>query len=214
MNILKLLLIGSALAWAVSIQFFVIPDLEEKEKGAKERLAFEMENAEMLLAQKIELQKTVSDLESKIESLNIAVKEISEKEPEFVIVEEEKEAVVEENHEVSNAAILQEIDTLNQRRDVERRNYENSVGQIDGYIAKGKKLLEDAEKIQPNFKEGPIRTSDADRKKWMDQKNQKINFYKSELSKLETQKESLRRGWESFSAETDLRIMQLRRGIK
>jgi len=141
------------------------------------------------------------------------VKQLKQKQEELpvTIVETEKPK---EDYSTQNSVIMSKIARLTDEKRLEKEKLDVSVSQIEQFLEKGKSLLSEHQKIKPEFKEGKIRTSDADRQKWFEQHKAREDFLKTEIGKLEGQKENLSRSYNSIAARIDLEIQKLEKEIK
>jgi hypothetical protein len=202
----------ASLAWALQLKFLEIPKIQDPDPHLLSKI-------ESLEKEKVELQKKNSDLFSTLEDLQKTNQDLLsqlriKKETPVVVLEEPKKETPNVDYSKQNEVILAKIAELNKQKDVAKLQYEANISQIEGFIQKGETLLEEHLKIKPQFKEGKIRTSDADRQKWIDQQKEREDFLRTELSKLEGQKENLRRGFNTFEAGINLQIQQLERSIE
>jgi hypothetical protein len=195
------------LAWGLQLSLWEIPKLQEK----------------IAVYQKSEFANDVlaEGLKEKNEQLNVALAKIKELEeiptlePTIVVAEPiNEEPEPESEPEIDNSPILAQIEDLLAQKEAAQKKFNEGASQIEEYIQKGQTLLAQQQAVKPNFKDGNIRTSDADRLRWQQQQDSKINFYKSEIGKLEAQKQAGQRSLDSLKAQIDLQIMQLRREIK
>ncbi len=201
----------ASLAWALKLNFLEIPKIKDPD-------ALLLSKIESLEKEKAKLESKNKDLLSKLEDLQKTnqglLSELSKKETPVVVIEEPKKETLNVDYSKQNEVILAKIADLNKQKEVAKLEYEGKVYQVEGFIQKGKTLLEEHLKIKPQFKEGSLRTSDADRQKWFDQQKERETFFRTEIAKLEGQKENLRRGFNTFEAGINLQIQQLEKEIK
>jgi len=212
-TILSTLALGATLT-ALQLYFLEIPKIQTRYSN--------------LEYEKIELEETVLKLESENRLLDAQLQEVSEKTKELAdsLKESEKEVVVpvvdvpvetpepEPDYSEHNESILAQINSLKDQKRVEETSLQAKLSEIDGYISKGNSLLETHLNIKPPFKDGAIRTSDADRAIWNQKYKERETFLRTEISKLEGQKESLKRAFSSYESKVTLEIQKLQREIK
>lgn len=212
-TILSILTIGATLT-ALQLYFLEIPKIQNKYSN--------------LEYEKIELEETVLKLESENKLLAAQLQGVSEKAKLLAdsIKESQKEVVApvievpvetpesEPDYSEHNASILAQINSLKDQKRVEETSLQAKLSEIDGYIAKGKSLLETHLNIKPPFKDGAIRTSDADRAIWNQKYKERETFLRTEISKLEGQKESLRRAFKAYEEKIYMDSQKLQLQIK
>lgn len=207
-----------ALLWALQLKFQEIPKIQasyEAQSGKIEELEKEKAKELSLLTNQIE------DLTSKLESaqktnLDLAnqLKEQSKEKVQelpVTIVQTEKPK---EDYSGHNSAIMSKITRLTDEKRLEKEKLDVNVRQIEEYLAKGQTLLNEHLKVKPEFKDGNIKTSEADRQKWYEQHKIRETVLRTEISKLEGQKENLTRAYNSIAAKIDLEIQKLEKEIK
>lgn len=213
-----LLLLIVALGWLAQLKLHNIPALETQIELAEIKKDEATEQLSLLKLQKAELAEQVEKFAEANTLLTVEIEALKKErdKPAPVLVEtvKEPEPEVKEDYSAHNSAIMSKIALLTNEKRQEKTALDNRIAEIDGFIAKGKGILEQHMKVQPNFKEGSIRTSEADRVKWQEQHKARENFLRTEISKLEGQKENLIRAYNTLAAKLDLEIQKLEREIK
>lgn len=197
-----------ALAWAIQLQFQEIPKLKEESLRLEEEVT---DLNETLSSSKSKNKEYQDKIDSLLDELEKPKPKEEVKELPLTIVEPEKPN---EDYSSHNSAIMSKIARLTDEKRLEKEKLDVNVVQIEQFLKKGKALLSEHQKIKPEFKEGKIRTSDADRQKWFEQHKAREDFLKTEIGKLEGQKENLLRAYNSIAARIDLEIQKLEKDIK
>jgi len=201
-----------SLGWALQLKFQEIPKIKlsyESEISEKEELESKitkLEEEESELNDKLSLLK-----ESNLKLAEALKNKEKELPPTIIEIKEEKPK---EDYSKQNSDITNKVAALNQQKELAKSEYETNLSQIEGFISKGNDLLAAHLKIKPEFKEGSIKTSEADRQKWHEQHKIREDFLKTEISKLQGQRENLRRGFNTFESGINLQIQQLEGQIK
>lgn len=115
---------------------------------------------------------------------------------------------------IDRPKILSELNKLEQERGAVKKEYSEKIGQIDGFIQKGMALRLEEQGRDPNFNNGSIRTSDADRERWYAQQRERILHYDRELEKLEGRKEVYRRELNGKISQIELQESILKNKLK
>lgn len=197
-----------SLGWALQLKFQKMPILTTRILELEKETVELNESLSSSKSKNKEYQDKIDSLLNELQRINRAEKP---KELPVTIVEPEKPK---EDYSSHNSAILSNITRLTDEKRLEKEKLDVNVSQIEQFLEKGRTLLSEHQKIKPEFKEGKIRTSDADRQKWFEQHKERENFLKTEIGKLEGQKENLLRSYNSIAARIDLEIQQLEREIK
>jgi hypothetical protein len=213
MNKLLIVILVASFGWNLNLQFREIPKLEKNLKGFEqwerskegviESLKKDLKNSnEETSFLKKENQELLAMLERKNQELA----------PVIIVAEKNPEPVEEEK--IDKTSIMSVLNSLREKKSAEKAVLDSQIAEIDQTLSRGRAVLDAHLKITPNFKEGNIRTSDADRKRWFDQHQARESYLKSEISKLEIQKGNLKREFNSSAAKIDLEIQRLEREVQ
>lgn len=208
MKTLPSLIAICALGWALQLKFQEIPSLNSTIESLEEEAQDREESLSLFKFKNKEYQKKIDSLLDEL-SESKKIKPVEPATESAAATETPKD-----DYSSHNSAILSNITRLTDTKRLEKEKLDANVRQIEGYLANGKTLLNEHLKIKPEFKDGKIRTSDADRQKWFEQHKVRESFLKTEISKLEGQKENLTRAYNSFAAKIDLEVQQLEKEIK
>jgi histone deacetylase complex regulatory component SIN3 len=158
-------------------------------------------------------QETVSKSSAEISALKEELRETEEALiglVESLEVEVLEEVPVEEVREVSVRDNSGQINSLQSELNQREASWKQKRNEIDAEIARGRAAQANVSATQPNFNDGPRRTSDADRKRWHDNKQRQLAQIEHRLRELESEKSKLDLEWNSFRNEQTRKINALR----
>jgi len=159
----------------------------------------------------------LSERDLKIEKLNdslkIMVEEVKKDPP--IVIESSPEKVEEvEEIKIDNTPLYEAISNLENQKINNEDLYNRKLAELDSFLKSGDEAMKKHRAVDPNFKEGAIRTSDADRKRWQDDYDERGRIIQSKIDNIKMEKERLTRAFHSAQGKIDLEILSTRRNIQ
>ena len=105
-----------------------------------------------------------------------------------------------------NSARISELNVMKKQA---RENLELKLEAIDAMLKKGNAVLREHLRGPQGFDESKIKKSEADLKKEEVARKEREDYLKTEIGKLEAQKITLQREYNSLEAQIDLEIIKL-----
>lgn len=193
--------------------FFENKDLKDKilifEEGSLEY----HEVVKTLNSEVKQLSEENLNLEKLIEEKDQEIKRIVEAQR-VVEVKPEIELTAPVPEVIDNSPILLIIENLKKEKERVESKYLKLISETEVYISNGERILSEHLAVKPDFKEGTIRTSDADREKWQIQKDLKTKEIKNKLHELMGKIENYKREMDREVAAIDLKIMQQNKNLR
>jgi hypothetical protein len=195
MKVIVSLLIIGLICWSLELKFSEIPKLE----GQIESLQNDV----------IENKKSNKIYKDQLLTQQQKIKEISDEKEEAVAQSNSKVEVPQEASSPEPIDNSGKINELNIVKKQAKDNIELKIAEIDSMLKKGNTVLREHLRGPQGFDESNIKKSEADLNKEKDARKQREDYLKTEIGKLETQKITLQREYNSLEAQIDLEIIKL-----
>ena len=195
MKVIVSLLIIGLICWSLELKFSEIPKLQ----GEIEYLQNEV----------IENKKSNKIYKDQLITQQKKIKDISEEKEEVIVKNNAKTEASQANSSPEPTDNSARISELNVMKKQARENLELKLAEIDAMLKKGNAVLREHLRGPQGFDESKIKKSEADLKKEEAARNEREVYLKTEIGKLETQKVTLQREYNSLEAQIDLEIIKL-----
>lgn len=149
------------------------------------------------------LSEELFDLEKRFKTKTEALIELLET---LEVAEDEQEIQPRVGVTIDNS---NQISTLRRELSDRENHYQTERNKIDAEIVRGRVAQQSVSNLQPNFLDGNIRTSDADRGVWERNKQQRLVDIEHRLRELESEKSKLDLEWNSFRNQQNEKIRRL-----
>lgn len=149
------------------------------------------------------LSEELFDLEKRFKTKTEALIELLET---LEVAEDEQEIQPRVGVTIDNS---NQISTLRRELSDRENHYQTERNKIDAEIVRGRAAQQSVSNLQPNFLDGNIRTSDADRGVWERNKQQRLVDIEHRLRELESEKSKLDLEWNSFRNQQNEKIRRL-----
>lgn len=195
MKVIVSLLIIGLICWSLDLKFSEIPKLQ----GEIEYLQNEV----------IENKKSNKIYKDQLITQQKKIKDISEEKEDAIAQGNVKAGVPQGSSSpepVDNSGAISE---LNFRKKQAKDELDLKIAEIDSTLKRGNAVLKEHLRGPQGFDESNIKKSETDLNKEKDARKQREVYFKTEIGKLEAQKVTLQREYNSLEAQIDLEIIKL-----
>lgn len=195
MKVIVSLLIIGLICWSLELKFSEIPKLQ----GEIESLQNEV----------LENKKSNKLYKEQLLTQQQKIKDISEEKEEVIAQSNAKAEVPQESLSPEPIDNSGKISKLNIRKKQAKDNLDLKIAEIDSMLKRGNAVLKEHLRGPQGFDESKIKKSEADLKKEEVARKEREDYLKTEIGKLEAQKITLQREYNSLEAQIDLEIIKL-----